>query len=251
MTESRETSTSSFEFDQRLGAEPRETAAALRAAQARGESLDPAQVRAVEEAVAFEDQLEKALRLPVDEEALVASALEATKRKRGPSTPPTWLAMAASLALLAGIAGLTWYANRPVTSDVAEYVENHYRHDGARVLERMSEGTTPQQVESILASLGARPSEALTRQVRFIKFCPTPDGKGAHMVLATPDGPATVIFMPAVTVEEPLLLSFDGVEAQVIGLTTGSAAIIGAEGEAAGALRASLERGVLPLGTDT
>lgn len=251
MTKSRETSTSSSEFDRRLGAEPRETAAALRAAKTRGESLDPAQIRAVEDAVAFEDQLEKALRLPVDEDALVTSALEATKRKRGPSAPPTWLAMAASLALLAGIAGLTWYASRPVTDDVADYVESHYRHDGADVLERMDEGATPQQVESVLASLGARPSVALTRQVRFIKFCPTPNSKGAHMVLATPNGPATVIFMPAVTVEAPLLLRFDGVEAQVIGLTTGSAAIIGAEGEAARALRASLESGVLPLGADT
>lgn len=251
MTESRETSTSSSEFDQRLGAEPRETAAALRAAAARGEPVDPAQLRAAEDAEAFEDRLEAALHLPADEDELVASALETTKRKRGPSAPPTWLAMAASVALLAGIAGLTWYASRPVTGDVAQYVANHYRHDGAEVLGRMAEGTTPQQVESVLASLGARPSEALARSVRFIKFCPTPDSKGAHMVIATPDGPATVIFMPAVTVEEPLLLRFDGVEAQVISLPTGSAAIIGAEGEAASALRASLESGVLPLSADT
>jgi hypothetical protein len=244
-------SMSSSEFDQRLGAEPREAAAALEAAAARGEEIDPAQATAAKAALAFEKRLEGALRLPVDEDALVAIALGAPRRKRRPPRPPAWLAMAASIALLAGIAGLTWYASRPVTGDVTRYVENHYRHDGADVLAKTAQGATPEQVRGVLASLGVKASDELSGQVRFIKFCPTPDSQGAHMVLATPDGPATVLFMPAVTVDEPLLIRFDGVEAQVVGLETGAAAIIGASGETARELRASLEAGVHPLGADT
>lgn len=244
---SRETSTNSSEFEKRLGAEPRETAARLE----REGSLDPERRAAVDEALAFEDRLEGALRVPVNEEALVEKLLAAPGKSRPRFEPPHWLALAASLFILAGVSGLLWVSVQPGGApSVADYVASHYGHDGAKVLARADEGTTTDEVQAVLARLGAQASEALTGQVQFIKFCPTPDSRGAHMILATKDGPATVIFMPAVQVEAPLLLEFDGVNARVVALDKGAAAIIGASDAAADELRAQLQGGIKPLSAD-
>ncbi|MEE4172708.1 MAG: DUF3379 family protein [Xanthomonadales bacterium] len=237
----------SSEFEKALGAEPRETAARLE----REASPDPARRAAVDEALAFEQRLENALRVPVDEEALVESLLAAPKQAHRRFGPPHWLALAASVFILAGVSGLLWVSVQPAGSpSVADYVANHYEHDGAAVLARAGEGTTRDEVQAILTRLGAQASETLVSQIRFIKFCPTPDSRGAHMVLATQDGPATVIFMPAVQVDEPLLLRFDGVSAQVVGLERGAAAIIGASDSAAEDLMTRLQEGVKPLAAD-
>ncbi len=237
----------SSELEKNLGAEPRETAARLE----REGGLDPEQRAAVDEALAFEDRLERALRVPVDEDALVKSLLAAPKTAQRRFEPPHWLAMAASLFILVGVSGLVWVALQPGgTPSVADYVAQHYAHDGEAVLARADEGATAQDVEAVLARLGAQASNALAGQVQFIKFCPTPDSQGAHMILATEDGPATVIFMPAVQVDEPLLLEFDGVNAKVVGLDSGAAAIIGASDRVADDLRAQLQAGMKPLDVD-
>ena len=235
-------------FEERLGAEPRETAAAWRAEN--GGDVDAEQLASVEAAEALERRIEGTLRGPQAPADLIDDlmALPAqASRRRG---PPAWLAIAASLVLMVGVSGVVWLGVQPGDATVADYVEAHFHHDGEAVLARAGEGADPSQVQAVLASLGATASEDLTGRIQYIKFCPTPDSKGAHMVVSTADGPATVIFMPAVTVDEPLFLSFDGVDAKVVGLDSGAAAIIGTGEAAARELRASLEAGIKPMGTD-
>ena len=205
----------------------------------------------MDKALAFEDRLEGALRVPVDEEALMETLLATPGKARRRFEPPHWLALAASVFILAGVSGLIWVSVQPGgTPNVADYVASHYGHDGAAVLARADEGATSEDVRAVLARLGAQASEALAGQVQFIKFCPTPDSQGAHMILATKDGPATVIFMPAVQVDAPLLLEFDGVNARVVALDKGAAAIIGASDAAADELRTQLQGGMKPLSAD-
>lgn len=234
---------SSSEFESRLGAEPRETAAALRSESA----PDPDRLRAAEEAEAFEDRLESVLRVPVDEAALVASLLDVPRRR---AAPPRWLAMAASLFLVVGLFAVLIWRIAP-SGDVADYVRDHYRLDGADVMASAHAASTAPEIRAVLAGLGASPSAELTERIRYIKFCPTPDGRGAHMVLSGSDGPVTVIFMPSVQVAEPLLLRFDGMEARVVDLPTGSAAIIGGGAADVSTLPAMLRSGLQPLGADT
>ncbi len=244
---SRETSTNSSEFEKNLGAEPRETAARLE----REGALEPEQRAAVDEALAFEDRLERALRVSVDEEALVNSLLAVPEKAKRRFEPPHWLALAASVFILVGVSGLLWVSLQPGgTPTVADYVASHYEHDGAAVLARADEGASFDDVQAVLTRLGAQASESLAGQVQFIKFCPTPDSQGAHMILATEEGPATVIFMPAVQVDEPILLQLDGVSARVVALDRGAAAIIGASDNAADELRAQLQAGMTPLDVD-
>ncbi len=232
------------EFEQSLGAEPRDTARRYRE---EGDT-DTGRDRAVAAAEAFEDRLELALRLPVDESTLLDTVL-ATPNTTRPSRPPAWLGIAASVVLLLGLGALAWWRLSP-TESVADYVQEHYRHDGAGVLARAGQTTDPADVTTVLTRLGAGADPRLASDITFIKFCPTPDGRGAHMVMRTDDGPVTVIFMPKVTVAEPMLLRFDGVEAQVVALDAGSAAIIGAGGEAASVLSTRLREGLKPLPVD-
>jgi hypothetical protein len=237
----------SSEFEKTLGAEPRKTAERL---ELEG-TLDTGQRAAVDEALAFEDRLEDALRIPVDEAALVESLLETPSRAKRRFEPPHWLALAASIFIVVGVSGLLWVAVRPGgPPNVADYVAEHYAHDGTAVLARAGEGATPEDVQAVLTRLGARANATLSGQVQFIKFCPTPDSQGAHMILATEDGPATVIFMPAVEVNEPMLLRLDGVNAQVVGLDKGAAAIIGVGDHTAEVLRTQLQAGMKSLEAD-
>jgi hypothetical protein len=60
-----------------------------------------------------------------------------------------------------------------------------------------------------------------------IKYCPTPDGKGVHMVLNTEQGPVTLIYMPETEVIEGEMLRVDDVEAVLVSLPRGSAALLG------------------------
>lgn len=238
---------SSSEFEKNLGAEPRQTAARL---ESEG-PLSPEQRAAVDEALAFEDRLEDALRVPADEQALLDTLLSTPGKARRRFEPPTWLALAASVFILVGVSGLLWVSVGPRgTPSVADYVASHYAHDGAAVLARADGGTTAGDVQTVLARLGVQASEDLTGQVQFIKFCPTPDSQGAHMILATQDGPATVIFMPAVQVDEPMLLRLDGVHAQVVSLERGAAAIIGVSDSTANHLGEKLQSDMKPLAAD-
>ncbi|MEM1411185.1 MAG: DUF3379 family protein [Pseudomonadota bacterium] len=241
-------------FDECLGAEPRRVADAVRSAQADGVTVQPEQLAAIDAAETLEDRIESTLRSPAAPAGLIDDVLkipEAAPVRRG---PPAWLALAASVLLMVGVASVSWYASRPAPGDIAQFVENHFRMgsvEGEALMARASGNTTPEQVARVLASVGASASDELSRQVRYIKICPTPNSMGAQMVFATEDGPATVIIMPEVSIEAPMFVSFDGVEADVIRLQEGSAAIIGAGEEVARELRASLEAGIRPMGTDT
>lgn len=234
-------------FAERLGAEPRETAAALRA----GEDVDPALLNAADEAEALEDRIEATLRAPNVPAGLVDELLTTPKRAKTRRGPPSWLAIAASVVLLVGISGVVWLGEGPGEKTVADYVEAHYHNSTEAMLAMTGEHADPAQVAAVLTRLGATASPELAGRIQFIKICPTRGSTGAQMVVSTDDGRAAVIFMPEVDVDEPLVLSIDGVEANVISLESGSAAIIGAGDEATRELRASLETGIHPMYTDT
>ena len=98
----------------------------------------------------------------------------------------------------------------------------------AAVLSRKPLNVVPDQdIIKIMAKLGATADQALAGHITFIKFCPTPDGRGAHMVVSTDQGPMTIIFMPKVQVNDGEMVEFDQMHALLVDLGHGSAAIIG------------------------
>jgi hypothetical protein len=78
-----------------------------------------------------------------------------------------------------------------------------------------------------LSGFRVRLAPELAGKVSLIKFCPTPAGMGAHLVVNTASGPVTIIFMPDSLVTDGEMFAFDGMQAQLVGLGRGSAAVIG------------------------
>ena len=89
----------------------------------------------------------------------------------------------------------------------------------------------PALARALLAEFDLAAAPGLAGIIGVIKVCPTPDGRGIHMVLNTQRGPLTVIYMPQTPVTDGARLAFDDVEAMLIDLPAGSAAVIGHEVE--------------------
>lgn len=229
------------EFRRRLGAEPRSDDESLGEAARSG----PEFREAAEAAAALEDRIESTLRFDVDSQALLEPLLQIPGRDGARAGPQRrrWLALAASVIVMIGAA--TWMTlNLGRPASLEDYVVSHYQHDGARVLSRAEPGFDSTEVNRIMARFGAEAAPALSNQVSYIKICPSLHARGAHMVLATNQGPVTVIYMPDTRVSDPLLMQFDGVQAEVITLLDGSAAVISPAGQSVESVHALLRDGL-------
>jgi hypothetical protein len=180
------------------------------------------------DAEAFEKKLQAALHIqpPADLLQQIQGIGLTPARRR------TWipLALAASLLVAVGAGGLYWKQTHYWDS-VESYVAEHYAHDGTRVMGRASVKMPDVDIEKVLAKLDASADAPLSANIMFIKFCPTPDGRGAHMVVSTEQGPMTVIYMPEIRVSEGETVNFDQMHATLVNLEQGSAAIIGMQSQ--------------------
>jgi hypothetical protein len=179
---------------------------------------------AAAEAEAFEEKLQSALHIQPP-----ADLLDEIKNiNRQPVQRRNWmpLALAASLLIAVGSISMVWKQSRQWDS-VEAYLADHYSHDGSALVAQATEVVAEQDIIKIMASLGASADKQLSGRIRFIKFCPTPEGRGAHMVVSTQQGPMTVIFMPNTQVTDGELVQFDRMHAFLVNLEQGSAAIIG------------------------
>ena len=194
------------EFLRILGAEPRsKDPEFLRARQSGPEFEQASQV-----AEDFERQLERAIGLPAPEDLL--SHIKDITRENATAPMLRWrpMAIAAGLLIAVGAAGITWNMNRGWES-VDQYLAEHYHHDGDILLEKSSQEPVD-NVEAMFARFDMEVRPELARIVSVIKYCPTPDGKGVHMVLNTEEGPVTLIYMPETTVNDGGTLAFDSSE---------------------------------------
>ena len=232
------------EFIRQLGAEPLSQDPEF----LRARSSSPEFHQAAEEADAFEKKLTRAmdLQLPGD---ITESILQIGWHPAGVaavSTTPWWRSMALAAGILIAIvaSGISWNMNRGWDS-VDEYVPDHYRHDGSRLVARAGEKAT-QDIQRFFASFNVEAAPGLAEIVSVIKYCPTPNGKGVHMVLNTRAGPVTVIFMPSTEVNDRETLEFDGMQVLLVSLEKGSAAIIGTGSQGILALYSVIQNSIVP-----
>jgi len=208
------------EFKKLIGADPgNRDPATLRARQS-----GPEFEAAAREAEAFEKKLQAALHIQPPPDLLHQIQAIGQTPVRGRKWLP--LAMAASL-LVAVTAGGLYYRQNHYWDSVESYVAQHYGHDGTKVIGRASVKMSDGDIEKVLAKLDATADTPLEGHIMFIKFCPTPDGRGAHMVLSTDQGLMTVIYMPEIKVNEGEVVKFGRMHALLVNLEKGSAAIIG------------------------
>jgi len=228
------------EFRRRFGAEPRNAAPDLLAAR----TADPAFEAAAREIDAFEDRLEQAALLPVDEGALLEEVLRTPWRSR----QPTWYALAASLVAAVGVAAILWSANR-LPDTLPEYLVAHYAHDGETVLARVGQNG-PGDIERVLSRFDVSAGPALIERIGYIKICPSLHGNGAHMVVLTDEGWVTVFYLPGVEVQEGGMVAVADEQARLVAMVGGAAAIIGPDPAAEERLAALLHESLLPVAND-
>jgi hypothetical protein len=230
------------EFKRLLGADPRSRDPEFRRARASSPEFE----KAAAEADRFEDVLARAVSVPVPE-GLLDDVRSIPRRHSAAATERRWwpMAMAAALLVAVGAAGVTWKMN-PSWDSVEDYVSDHYRHDGADVL-ALADGQVAAEVQALLAEFDVEALPALADIIGVIKYCPTPDGRGVHMVLNSERGPITVIYMPDTPVADREQIAFDDREAMLVGLKSGSAAIIGTPAQQISDLHALVQASLVPL----
>ncbi|MEE8495625.1 MAG: DUF3379 family protein [Xanthomonadales bacterium] len=230
------------EFIRQLGAEPHSQNPQFLCAR----RSSPEFLRAAEAADAFEEKLTRALdlKLPGD---MMESILQISQNPAAAATTsPRWqsMALAAGILVAIGATGIIWNMGRGWNS-VDEYLADHYSHDGARLIAQAG-GRTAEDIQAIFALFDVGAAPELAKIISIIKYCPTPDGKGVHMVLNTNKGPVTVIYMPATEVNDRETFQFDGMQALLVKLEKGSAAIIGTGSQGILALFSVIQDSLIP-----
>ena len=208
------------EFKRLIGADPwNRDAETLRA-----RNSAPEFEQAAIEAESFERKLQSALHVDVPSDLLsnIKDVTHQAPQKRH------WmpLALAASLLVAVGAVSILWQQSHQWDS-IEAYLADHYAADGADLVGLATDSVSAQDIKNIMASLNASAGQQLTGRIKFIKFCPTPGGRGAHMVVSTDNGPVTIIFMPETQVQDGEMVEFDQMHAYLVNLEHGSAAIIG------------------------
>ena len=209
------------EFKKLLGADPfsrePETLSARNSA--------PEFEQAAATAEAFEHKLRSALHVqpPAGLFADIQTISQQSAERRN------WMpfALAASLLIAVGAIGMVWKQSQEL-AQIEVYLADHYSADGDTFIARAANGISEQAINRVMASLNAAAGKELSERIQYISFCPTPEGRGAHMVVSTPEGPITIIFMPDTRVNDGELVEFDQMHAYLVNLEQGSAAIIGA-----------------------
>lgn len=202
--------------------------------------------RASEQAEAFEAKLLRAAELPAPD-GLLNDILKISQDNVHSTAPLSrwWpAALAASILVAVGAAGIGWKMNRSWDS-VDQYVVEHYHHDGQGLLEKSGQGPA-ENVQLLLSRFDIEAAPAMAQLVNVIKYCPTPDGKGVHMVLNTEEGPVTLIYMPETQVNDHETIEFDDMRAMLVGLETGSAIIIGTRQQNISALYSFVQESFIP-----
>jgi len=220
-----------LEFKRRLMTDPADRSEEMRQARAAGGEF----AAAAEASDRFEAKLHQALTVPAPrglaESIILHQSLEQDSSK---SRWPQLTAVAAALALAVAVTTFTMFPGKTSMGDLQEHLAWHWQHDGPQVLATATGRTQadPNQVQQVLSELGLQLEPELFEKVRMTKFCPTPDGAGAHIVLDTESGPVTLYYMPRTRVpSSPARIRLDdGMEAVALNVERGSLALIAEPG---------------------
>ncbi len=212
------------EFKKLIGADPRNREPET----LRARNSAPEFEAAATQAEAFEEKLQSAMNLQAPSD-LLNDIKDITRQ---PAQSRNWmpLALAASVLITLGAVGLVWKQAHQWDS-VEDYLADHYSADGAKLVARATDIVDQQDVIKIMAKLDASIGQQLAGNIKFIKLCPTPDGRGAHMVVSTEQGLMTIIYMPETQVTDGKVIAFDQMHALMVSLEHGSVAIIGKQSQ--------------------
>ena len=185
----------------------------------------------------FEQRIARALELPVpelrmpelpeiDSENVVG--IKSTTKPRRHGTAPVWLAMAASLALVA-IVGVRMFGGATEYDSLAEEILAHLDHEpyALRVTdEAVSDARLTRIVPANLATL-----DHSAGLITYAQNCKIKGKVSPHLVIQGKNGPVTVILMPEVRVLNAETIDGENINGVILPVGDGSIAIIGEKDE--------------------
>lgn len=184
------------EFKRRLMTDPTDRSPEMLEARAAGKEF----AEAAAESDRFERMLRQALDVPAPQgladQVILRQSLDSEAPVRSSWPRLTAMAAAVALAVAVTVAMITTTGDMISRADLEQHIVWHWQHDGAQFLEAATGQMQQADIEQIFSELGLQAGPELLDKVRFTKFCPTPDGAGAHIVLATDFGPVTIFYMP-------------------------------------------------------
>lgn len=181
----------------------------------------------------FEQRIARALELPVPElrmpelpeiDSDKVVAIEPRRRR----VPPVWLAMAASVALVA-IVGVRLFGVAPEYDSLAEEIIAHLDHEpyALRVTdEPVSDTRLSRIVPANLATL-----DHSAGLITYAQNCKIKGKVSPHLVIQGKNGPVTVILMPEVRVQSAETIEGQSINGVILPVGDGSIAIIGEKDE--------------------
>lgn len=178
-------------------------------------------------------ELYDALRVPVpdglSDRVLVAQGIRQRKR------PWLWaLAASVMLAIGIGIAARPLLSGRELAGEALAHVTEEPQSF------RISNRHAPDLLAVELAAQGVRLASALG-EVTYAQLCPMAAGKARHLVVATAQGPVTLLLLPGDTARRRrVLMQADGMTAIALPASKGSIAIVASNPEQALAVERSL-----------
>ncbi|MDT8450264.1 MAG: DUF3379 family protein [Wenzhouxiangellaceae bacterium] len=199
----------------------------------------------------FELMLGRALHVPAPHGLADEIILRQSLAEDDPSSGrfgrwPYLAAVAAALALAVAVTTFTGgERSQPTLSDLRQHIAWHWQHDGPQVIAAANaQASDIGRIEQVFAELGLHIEPGLLDTVRLTKFCPTPDGAGAHAVLETESGTVTMYYMPRTHVPSaPARIRLDdGMESLVVNVERGSLALIAPAGVDMPELAREIER---------
>ncbi len=181
----------------------------------------------------LESKIARALELPVPElrmpelPEIESDKVVAIKPKRRPS-PPVWLAMAASVALVA-IVGVRMFGDVHEYDSLSEEIIAHLDHEpyALRVTDKaVSDTRLTRIVPANLATL-----DHSAGLITYAQNCKIQGKVSPHLVIQGKSGPITVILMPEVRVLNAETIEGESINGVILPVGDGSIAIIGEKDE--------------------
>jgi len=139
------------------------------------------------------------------------------------SVPRASMALAASMFLAVGLVALnsSFFNSQGIPLD--KLVVEHLEYDGAASVLASTELET-ETLQTIAQKFGIRVKQS--SHVVFAEKCPIGDSYGLHMVYQYQGKPVTVIYMPEISPEKAITVSYAGVKGWIKPLQKGSMAVL-------------------------
>lgn len=150
--------------------------------------------------------------------------------------PPQWFALAASLVLMLA---LSWFW---VPSDLETFVVAHIHHEPESLM--VDHNVSESDQVSLFSEYGYDLKQSLGN-VTFFERCPMINRSGIHMVVETPTGRVTVLFMPGEQVDDMVRIQSNGLEGYAINLKNAAIAIVGQPGQQLQSVENQLRKAIL------